>query len=247
MTMNSITIFTDGSSRGNPGPGGWGALIVTEGETPHQTHVTELGGGEKKTTNNRMELMAALEALRRVGLHHKGDVLSITVNTDSSYLINGITKWVHGWKKNGWLTKTKEDVVNKDIWSGLLDATHGKKISWKYVGGHIGILGNERCDHIATAFADGRALNLYDGPLAAYDLPDVMDLSEVTEKAASKKSSSSHSKAKAYSYVSSVGGVIAVHHSWPECEKRVKGAKGARYKKALSALDEAAIMGEFKS
>jgi ribonuclease HI len=233
------TIFTDGSSRNNPGPGGWGAIIVNDKE------VTELGDGEKHTTNNRMELMAALEGLKKAAKNSY-----IIVYTDSSYVIDGITKWIHGWKKNGWKTKAKKDVLNADLWEKL-DKTAknhesaGGKIHWKYVGGHVGILGNERCDHIATAFADGRKINLYKGPLGAYDLPDILNISYDEMSAAKKKSSSSHSSAKAYSYVSMVGGIIEVHHSWPECEKRVKGAKGAKYKKSISLDNEQQIIDEF--
>ena len=233
-------IFTDGSSRGNPGPGGWGTILA-EGETGSMT-VTELGGAEKVTTNNRMEIMASVQ-----GLEHAAKNSHVIVYTDSSYLINGITKWIHGWKKNGWKTKTGDDVVNKDLWVRLYDAIQGHTIEWKHVGGHVGILGNERCDHIATDFADGNEVNLYNGPLSAYDLPDVLNVSHDSVKAASKKSDSSRSKAKAYSYVSSVGGVIQVHHSWAECEKRVKGAKGARYKKALDKAEEIGIVAEFGS
>lgn len=229
-------IFTDGSSRGNPGPGGWGAVVVSG------SHLEELGGGEKFTTNNKMELVAVIEGLSRL----QKDSICI-VNTDSSYVINGITKWIKGWKKNGWKTKTKEDVSNKDLWMKLLEQVENKTVDWKYVGGHIGIVGNERCDEIATAFADGQEIKLYKGPLSEYSLPNILDVSHNEDKKSDKKSTSSHSKTKAYSYVSSVDGVIEVHHSWPECEKRVKGAKGARYKKAISVEDESKIIEEYEA
>ncbi len=243
MTMSGkTTIFTDGSSRGNPGPGGWGAIIVQSEESKVQSEmqVTELGGGEKMTTNNRMELNAAAE-----GLAYAPKDFAIEVFTDSSYVINGITKWIKGWKRNGWMTKTKADVMNKDLWMKLDEAMAEHTVKWTYVGGHIGILGNERCDHIATAFADGREISLYRGPLSGYDLPKILDISHDEMKVKTKKSSSSHSKAKAYSYISSVDGVIEVHKTWAECEKRVKGTKGARYKKSLSAENEAEIIKEF--
>ena len=253
MNNTSITIFTDGSSRGNPGPGGWGSVIVhflthndkefkISNKSESQVQVTELGGGEKLTTNNRMELMAAIQ-----GLKHMPESLEVTVFTDSSYVINGITKWIHGWKRNGWLTKTKQDVLNKDLWMELSKEMEKRKVAWKYVSGHAGILGNERCDHIATHFADNDPVKLYSGPLSGYDLPNIMDISHDENKLVAKKSSSSHSRAKAYSYVSSVGGVIEVHHSWADCEKRVKGAKGARFKKSTSVADEAAIIEEFEA
>ena len=235
MNLKAV-IFTDGSSRGNPGPGGWGSVIVDNDK------VTELGGGENPTTNNRMEIMAAIGALENVTVKS-----GITVHTDSSYLINGITKWIHGWKNNGWRTKTKQDVLNKDLWMKLYNAIQGKKITWKYVGGHVGIVGNERCDHIATAFADSTKTKLYKGPFAGYDLPNILDISSDDSKLKAKKSDSSRSRAKAYSYISAIGGVIEVHHSWAECERRVKGKKGARYKKSISAEDEEEIIKEFGS
>lgn len=233
--MNMITIFTDGSSRGNPGPGGWGSVVVSNDK------VVELGGRADHTTNNRMELTAAIEGIKKaraVG----GDIL---VYSDSSYVINGVTKWMSGWKRNGWMTKTKDDVSNKDLWMELDEAVNGVSVTWKYVGGHIGVAGNERCDEIATAYADDESPTLYNGSLSTYSIKNVLDVSHDETLLAGKKSSSSKSSAKAYSYVSSVGGKIEIHRTWPECEKRVKGAKGARYKKSISPENEKEIIDEF--
>jgi ribonuclease HI len=228
--MNKATIFTDGASRGNPGRGGWGSVVI-ENDT-----VTELGGREDMTTNNRMELKAAIEGLRVV----KGDN-QITINTDSAYVINGITKWVHGWKKNGWMTKTKEEVLNRDLWERLVDVKDGKDVKWNYVGGHSGVVGNERCDVIATSFADSAHTDLYKGPLVGYPVKGILDLSQVKEKVSKK----SHSKAQAYSYVSKVDGKILTHGTWAQCEARVKGKCGTRYKKAVSLDQEREIIEEF--
>jgi ribonuclease HI len=246
----NVTIFSDGSSRGNPGPGGWAAVVVVvqnleklaSGATLAEPTVIELGGREDHTTNNRMELMAVEKGISQAPTNS-----SITVYTDSKYVINGITKWIHGWKRNGWQTKAKEDVLNRDLWEKLSDALVDRRVEWKYVPGHQDILGNERCDHIATDFADGNHVKLYHGPLSGYDLPKILDISFDETKSASKTSDSARKKSPAYSYVSSVGGVIEVHHSWPECEKRVKGAKGARYKKAVNQEDEDAIIEEFSA
>jgi len=235
------TIFTDGSSRGNPGPGRWAAIVIAQSKEATLS-VTELGGAEKHTTNNRMELTAAVKGIEAAPAHD-----SITVFTDSSYVINGITKWIKGWKRNGWQTKLKEDVLNKDLWMELDEVLGEKKVKWQYVGGHVGILGNERCDHIATAFADGRKHELYSGSLNEYDIPNVLDISLDEALAAAKKSKSSRAKGPAFSYISMVKGVIEVHKTWAECEKRVKGAKGARFKKAMNAADEALILGEFET
>lgn len=229
------TIFTDGSSRGNPGPGGWAAVVISDDT------IQELGGAEANTTNNRMEIAAAVHGLEKT---HEGD--EVIIYTDSSYLINGITKWIKGWKRNGWQTKTKDEVLNRDLWEELHELTETRTIKWEYVGGHVGILGNERCDHIATAFADGRDINLYKGRLADYDLPKILDISHDELKVSTKKSNSSRSRAAAFSYVSMVNGVVATHKTWAECEKRVKGVKGARFKKALDAVEEMTIMAEFK-
>lgn len=225
---NTIIIFSDGSSRGNPGPGGWGSIISMAGI------VTELGSGEKHTTNNRMELLGSIKALQFVG-ETKSDII---VNTDSSYVINGITKWVFGWQKNNWKTKAKEDVVNRDLWEELIAAAKNKKITWNYVGGHIGVPGNERCDAIATAYADGESPELFAGKVSDYAF-DLSDTKGNKEKVHSK----SKSKVPAYSYVSLVNGIVKTHKTWAECEKRVKGVKGnVKFKKAVSAADEKAII-----
>ncbi|MDE2037641.1 MAG: ribonuclease HI [Patescibacteria group bacterium] len=240
MQSSGALIFTDGSSRGNPGPGGWAAIVVS-GPSGAEA-VAELGGGDRHTTNNRMELTAAIEGLARVP-----EGSSALVHTDSSYVVNGITTWVAGWKKNGWRTKAKLDVLNKDLWMRLDALAAVRRAEWRYVGGHVGIAGNERCDAIATSFADGTPLRLYAGPLSGYQVKDIADVSHDPAAAAAKKASSSRSGAKAYSYVSKVGGVIAIHRTWAECEKRVKGAAGALYRKSLDRADEEAIIRTFKS
>lgn len=235
-TSHEVIIFTDGSSRGNPGPGGFGAIIIVDGK------VTELGGREVHTTNNRMEIQAAISALSFLG-SYKLSVKSykLSVYSDSSYLINGITKWVFGWQKNGWKTKEKKDVENKDLWEKLIETARNKEIEWKQIGGHVGIAGNVRCDEIATAFADGTTPKLYADVLENYSIKNILDVSHDTDLAKEKSSHRAHSNAKAYSYVSLVGGVVQTHKSWAECEARVKG-KPAKFKKALSADDERALI-----
>lgn len=228
--MNKTIIFTDGSSRGNPGPGGWGSVVIN-GEK-----VQELGGRDDNTTNNRMEIMACIEGLSAIS---SGE--SVTVYSDSSYVINGITKWIFAWKRNNWITKTKEEVLNRDLWEKLYNVTVGKKIDWKYIGGHSGISGNERCDEIATSFADNKNIILYKGNITDYSIKNILDLSSSIEKISKK----SHSKAKAYSYVSMIDGEIETHQTWAECEKRVNGKTGAKYKKAISSDNENEIIAEF--
>jgi len=232
---NNIVIFSDGSSRGNPGPGGWGAIVAFGGK------VAELGGRENHTTNNRMELLGAIRGLSSLG-SSASKLGEIIVNTDSSYVINGITKWVYGWQKNGWKNSAKEDVVNRDLWEELIKASSNKKIKWNYVGGHIGIAGNERCDEIATSFADNLKTNLFEGKLSNYKI----DLKE-TKGSSVKSKTKSGNKGTAYSYLSLVNGVLNIDKTWAECEKRAKGIKGgAKYRKACSPDEEKEILKEWK-
>lgn len=226
MPPHSTLIFTDGASKGNPGPGGWGA-VVADGEK-----VCELGGGEKRTTNNRMELVAAIHALSV--LHNPKS--PIHIYADSSYLIGGITKWVHGWKQNGWRTKAKEDVLNRDLWEKLDELSSRLNITWRKVAGHADTPGNARADEIASAFGDGSAPKLFSGPRSTYPL----NLSRIGAREGSSKSG------KAYSYVSLVDGVVKTHKTWDECKKRVDGKSGVRFRKATTLEEEFQIIQDFK-
>lgn len=230
-------MFTDGAAKGNPGPGGWGAIVVTV-----ERQVTELGGGAPHTTNNKMELSGAIAALE----HAATLPGRVAVYTDSTYLIQGITQWVWGWRKRGWKTAQGGDVLNRDLWERLsaLTAARGPRgVDWRWVRGHEGTPGNERCDAIAVAFALGTPIVLYDGPLEGY-AHDVLTVPSETSLPARSSTSGAGRAApsKAHSYVSVVGGVPMRHATWPECERRVKGQAGARFKKATSAADEAAIL-----
>lgn len=233
--MKKITIFTDGASKGNPGPGGWGALVANEQE------VRELGGREEKTTNNRMELRATIEALEHAATLARAPVV---LHTDSSYVINGATKWTKGWVARGWVNAQKEKVMNRDLWEALLAAIDkNASIEWKYVGGHVGIAGNERVDRIASDFAEGKKVSLYDGPRAEYEI-DFTNTAHDASLHEEKSASRARSKLAAHSYVSLVDGEVRVHKTWAECHARVKGKK-ARFKKAISAAEEAAIIKDF--
>jgi len=239
---NTIIIFTDGASRGNPGPGGWAAVIAM----PVEDRAIELGGREEHTTNNRMELTSALNAL----LHIKHLEEDVVVNTDSSYLIQGITKWVKGWIKNGWTTQGREEVQNRDLWELLTAVLEGRedkgsKTDWQHVSGHAGIPGNERCDEIATVYADGKQMELYNGPLSDYSV-DFFAVAANKEMKATKDKRKSRSSKPAYSYVSMIGGKIETYKTWVECEAKVKGVKGAKFKKAFSKEEEAEITAEWE-
>lgn len=146
--MTQFFAYTDGACSGNPGPGGWGVLLVAkDGETVLKER--ELCGGAPDTTNNRMELMAAIEALS--SLSRK---TVITIVTDSSYVKDGLTKWIHGWKRNGWKTAAKKPVKNEDLWRALDEAVTQHDVSWEWVKGHAGHEENERADKLAR---DGMA------------------------------------------------------------------------------------------
>jgi len=137
--LTRVEIFTDGACKGNPGPGGWGA-VIRSGE-----HEKELSGGEPDTTNNRMEMMAAIEALNAL----KRPCLVI-LTTDSVYVRDGITKWVHGWQRNGWKTANKKPVKNAELWQALIEAVKRHDIEWHWVKGHAGHPENERADVLAS-------------------------------------------------------------------------------------------------
>ncbi|MCA1993672.1 MAG: ribonuclease HI [Coleofasciculus sp. S288] len=151
-TRQIQSLYTDGACIGNPGPGGWGTVVYfTDGS------VHEMGGAEAQTTNNRMELFAAIEALKV--LRTSGQTEAVVLYTDSEYVKNGITKWVKGWKKKGWKTVQGKAVLNQDLWE-TLDELNSPVVQWQFVRGHSGNQGNERCDAIARAFALGKPLAL---------------------------------------------------------------------------------------
>ncbi len=231
----SLVIFTDGSSLGNPGPGGWGAVLVT----PRIGEVVELGGSKTKTTNNEMELEAAVASLT----YAMYNTDPIHLFTDSSYLINGITQWVHGWAKNGWKTKNGETVKNLFHWKTLYSLVQERgenTIHWHHVSAHVGIPGNERVDDIARWNAEGKPVDLYRGNIKNYPVPDILSF-EINEGEKTKRDGKGK---KAYSYLSLVDGELQRHETWAQCEARVKGKK-ARFKKALSQKHEQEILEEW--
>lgn len=139
----AVEIFTDGACKGNPGPGGWGA-ILRQGDRER-----ELSGSEPLTTNNRMEMMAAIEALKALKRPCK-----VTLYTDSVYVRDGITKWIFGWQRNGWRTADRKPVKNAELWKALLEAARPHSVHWQWVKGHAGHPENERADQLACAAAE---------------------------------------------------------------------------------------------
>lgn len=240
-----ILIVADGACSGNPGPGGWGAIVCLPDGT-----VEEMGGRNPSTTNNRMEMVAVLQALQDVR-EVRGPV---EVVTDSLYVLRGITQWVFGWKKRVWKTAEGKDVLNVDLWQALLsEVGHRRRhedpaIRWSYVKGHSGIPGNERTDEIAVAFSQSKAVphGLYHGPLLRYfvaihDLPEERGIPESDPESWRQRKAAE----KPVAYLSLVNGVPEVHPDWKSCEARVKGRPGARFKKAMSESEAAGIWAEW--
>jgi ribonuclease HI len=195
-----------------------------------------------------MEMIAVIKGLEE-SIFNPADVL---VLTDSTYVIQGMTSWIHGWKKKNWKNSKNEEVSNKELWVEMDRIVTKRqsisKLFWGYVRGHQGIAGNERCDEIGVAFSKGKFIELYDGPLldygiAIHDFPD--DVSLPSNKDKSSNSSESRKGKKAYSYLSLVNGVLNIDKTWPACEARVKGRSGVKFKKSLSKDDEKKIIFEW--
>ena len=231
---NNLILFTDGSSLGNPGPGGWGVVLIYQ----KLDEIIELGGSQPITTNNEMELTAILSALS----YAVNSSVHIHLYTDSKYAIGGLINWMYTWAKNGWNTAKKEPIKNKDIWKQLysLVTTRGKDtISYHHLRGHTGIPGNERVDTIARELAKGINVSLYRGSLSQYPHPNILDVSGIKYKEALKKKN-----AKAYCYLSLVDGVLNRHETWAECEKHTTGYR-SKFKKALSPEHEKEILDDW--
>jgi ribonuclease HI len=231
--QDSAWVYCDGSCSGNPGPGGWGAIVVTS-----DGHVKELGGSLGLTTNNQMELRAAIESLRYLKVEKK----PVHIFTDSSYVIKGITQWISGWAARGWLTRELEPVANSEYWKELWELTKSapQKLHWHHIPGHAGIAGNERADEIAVAIGQGIPLPLYEGPVKNYSY----DIFEVSLVEANERGKSLKSKG-APIYLSLVNGKLERHTTWKACEAQVKGRPGARYKKINSPQEEKAVLAQW--
>ncbi|MBA3856645.1 MAG: ribonuclease HI [Cyanobacteria bacterium PR.3.49] len=247
LDPSSVLIYTDGACTGNPGPGGWACIVLLPDGNVH-----ELGGGVKETTNNRMEMAAAIRALAML---EPKEQCPIVLYTDSSYVIKGITQWIWGWRSRGWKSADGKDVANRELWEELLRQVTRLKpstIDWRYVRGHSGYPGNERCDEIAVAFAKNKREQLYVGPREGYfidlsELPDAEPIPENKKPAGTGSNTTpggnrgSGSSGPA-SYLSYHNGVLQRHKTWAECERRVKGQSNAKFKKAKSPSEEREIL-----
>lgn len=143
--MEDIVVYTDGGCHGNPGPGGWGIVVIADGVAK------QLSGGEKFTTNNKMELTAAIAALSVIKNTPTFAGRKVVVNIDSQYVKNGITTWIHSWKKKGWITADKKPVKNQELWLQLDELNSGLEVTWNWVKGHAGVEYNEICDQLCQS------------------------------------------------------------------------------------------------
>jgi ribonuclease HI len=238
MKDGGITCYCDGACVGNPGPGGWGAIVRTpDGE------VRELGAAESETTNNRMELAGAIHALELV---RGRQAERVSVYTDSTYVVHGIESWVWGWRRRGWVRADGHAVANRDLWERLVALVEARRatgpVTFHHVAGHAGIPGNERCDRISVAFARGDRPGLYRGPATLYRIdltpppPAPPPSGRRSRSGAAPRAPASHPGAA--TYLSLVDGRLERHDSWEECQRRVEGRSGARHKKCRSADEE---------
>jgi ribonuclease HI len=268
MTFDWI-LYGDGACSGNPGPGGWGSVFFYLPDTTIQNsnhfpfqNVAEFGQHIDQTTNNRMEILALLDGLtaaqklmsqQKSTLYGKGLILS-----DSVYVLKGITSWIFGWKKRGWTTAEGAPVSNKDLWLEFDEKIkHLKKtcqLTWRYVPGHKNIQGNERCDEIAVLYSKKQKVPLFQGPCTHY-LLHLQNFSEknfdqnlfqipVEHPIPLSKAKNDKTNLKAY-YLSLIDGQLIRHDNWAECEMRVKGRSGAKFKKVVSNEEEKNILSQW--
>lgn len=239
----SLAVYSDGACSGNPGPGGFGAIVLLPGR-----RVIELGGGESSTTNNQMELTGVIQGLNLIASEFTvgpANYNKIFVFTDSVYVIRGITQWIFGWMRSGWKNQQGEQVANKDLWLQLFEVVNElkrKKISldWNYVRGHVGVHGNERCDVIAVSYSKGQFIDLFNGSAENYRF----DITEfpLTEPIPEMKPRIAPDPNKKSWYIVLNGTQKLVFTTWKECEAAVKGRSGVKFKKVASAEEEKAIL-----
>jgi len=223
--LKPYIIVSDGACSRNPGPGGWGMILVTPDD-----RVLEFGGNETETTNNRMEMMGFYRGLQEVYKLEKKKHLSTAIHfiSDSKYVIDGASKYVANWSRKAWRTSTGSEVKNQDLWEKILKGfTELKKlrmkIAYELVKGHSGHDANERCDQIAVAFCKDEPVELFIGELSDYPV-----------------SVGTHQNVEEFkmTYLSYVDGVLSRHSTWDECQKATIGKSGAKYKKVTNTKEE---------
>ena len=225
MTTPAVRIYTDGACLGNPGPGGWAALIEADG------HREEISGAAEDTTNNRMELTAVIEALRRVP-----PPTPVRVITDSQYVMLGITRWLPAWQRRHWRTVGGHPVQNRDLWEQLVTLAAGR-VSWEWVRGHQGHPENTRVDLLARA----RAREALAARRAAQGNPPAGTTDRASGSEADAAATAS-ARPRWPSYLSLVGSELRRHPDWPSCQRHVHGRRGARFKRCRDAAEERATV-----
>ena len=222
MHVPSFLIVSDGACSGNPGPGGWGLIVVTPDE-----NVREFGGHEPESTNNRMELMGFYRGMQEVYKARDAfpKVRVLHAISDSKYVLDGAKNYLPNWVKNGWKTSTGGEVKNQDMWEKVLKGQMllkecGFRFEYELVKGHSGNEANERCDQIAVKYSHEEPIELFKGPVSNYSV------------------SLTTGKAFEPVYLSFLEGKLRKHKTWDECKTLVEGKKGARYKKVTNALQE---------
>jgi len=242
VSEDKVIIFCDGACSGNPGPGGWGVIVIS------RDHVIEFGGSEPQTTNNQMEILAATKALIYTLNKVENIPKKILIYTDSSYLISAITKWIYAWIQNNWVTAQGDPVKNVEYFTALLEVVNKLKpseIEWVYVPGHSGVVGNERVDEIAVAFSKQLEsdLQLFDGKLSDYPRSDVLESLPDNKKVprADKIKESSINK-KTLGYLAYINQTVYVFKTWDECARVTQGQPGAKYRKFSSSEEAISIL-----
>lgn len=231
-----FVVYTDGACSGNPGPGGYGTIVIKDFKYVH-----ELGGGDFETTNNRMELQAVIEGLDYI-LTNSSSGYEVQIYTDSVYVIRGATQWIYGWMKNNWRNSSGEPVANPEEWKKLAQLIQKvpSKIKWDYVRGHNGDPGNERCDRIAVAFSKNDYVDLYRGSAEGY-IFDVRAPAK-TEPLPESQWKRGNDEKKPSWYLSLINGVVTRYSTWAECEAQVKGRPGVKFKKVSTKEEETALL-----
>lgn len=238
LYMDKIWIYTDGACSGNPGPGGWAAIIINIQNNNDLTHIVELGGYEESTTNNRMEMTA----LGKAFAYLEKTNANIKVFTDSSYVVQGLKSWCDKWSKNGWKKQDGKEVENIKYWQRLYTLYKarietGQNVELIQIEGHAGIPGNERCDEIAVDYSKGHEPDLFDGSYSEY--LDLLGLDILKEP---KAAIPGQSKKSNPIYLSLLNGKLERHKTWAECEARVKNQKSVKFKKVLSEEEEKQVL-----
>lgn len=250
-----IDIYCDGAASGNPGPAAWGAVLLVWDKASEGDVVREYGEFFERATNNQMEMLASirmLQSCRQIDQTHA--VEKIRVFTDSKYLIDGATRYLKNWKRNGFVTVANGLVKNRELWEELNHELEfwAKRLSWHYVPGHSGVLGNEIANEIAQSLSKRIERSLYDGPRAHYyegrDLSEGLDQVDLARETGSSRTAAQQigrSTDPGYPvYLAVIQGKLERFQTWVECERAVKGRSGVRFKKVKNKVEEQAFINQ---